>query len=539
MLDSGADHVWSMPIFLGEHMNRTRWRALLATPALLALIVGGSVLTAPAANAASLLSVTAPSEGSTVSSRTVEVTGLAPADSTVVILDASQTTELGRGPVTADLEASQGTFDISLTTYADSAPTAQSIVVTVEDASEASVPVTFNLPAAPAAPVDAFAVITPTEGQVFTDSYITFTGTGTDQAVITIRDASGERVPGNSDVSVVDGTWTTDLSFAAYGGTQALTIEESVNNAPAKIVQLTITVPAPTFTITSPNDGEVFTTADITFTGTGTDGAIVTVNDSLGRPVTGENSVTVVNGVWSAELSFANYSGERSFAAYETLDDTYLGAITRVITLPTSEPVFYDAPIFTSPTQGQTIAPGFVTFTGTATRGTDVYMVAVPRELIENPTARSAESDLMSQDAAAEARVADVSAAAAAAEPVYPLAPVRVDNAGNWSIMLSLGVGDYVALAVLIDPTAEGTVLVSPISDPVEFTVAAAPVVIDNGNVTGPTNSPATLAKTGVETPSLLGIAGLLAAAGILLMLARSRSLRSVRVSAGGTAPRD
>lgn len=519
-------------------MNRTRWRALLATPALLALIVGGSVLTAPAANAASLLSVTAPGEGTTTASRTVEVTGLAPADSTVVVLDASQTTELGRGPVTADLEASQGTFDITLTTYSDSASIAQSIVVTVEDGSEAAVPVNFNLPAAPAAPVDAFDVTAPTQRQVFTDSYITFTGTGTDGAVVTIRDASGERVPGQSDVSVVDGTWTTDLSFAAYSGVQTLTIEETAANAVVNTVERTITVPEATFTITSPNNGEVFTTADITFTGTGTDGAIVTINDSLGRPVSGENSVTVVNGVWSAELSFASFSGERSFVAYETLDDTYLGAIDRVITLPTSEPVFYDAPVFTSPTQGQTVAAGFVTFTGTATRGTDAYMVAVPRELIENPTARSSASDLLSSEAAADARVADVSAAAAAVEPVYPLAPVRVDNAGNWSIMLSLGAGEYIAFAVIIDPTAEGTLPVSPTSDPVEFTVAAAPVVIDNGSATGPTNSPATLAKTGVEALSLLGIAGLLAAAGIVLMLVRSRSLRAVRVSAGA-APRN
>jgi len=221
---------------------------------------------------------------------------------------------------------------------------------------------------------------------------------------------------------------------------------------------------------------------------------------------------------------------------YETLGDKYLGVITRVITLPTSEPVFYDAPVFTSPTQGQTVTPGFVYFTGTATRGTDVYMVAVPRELVENPTARSSQTDLLLSAAAAGARAADVSAAAA--EPVYPLSAVRVDNSGNWNIMLSLGAGDYVAFAVLIDSTAERLVPVSPISDPVEFTVAAAPVVIDNGNATGPTNSPATLAKTGVESPSLIGAAGLLAAAGILLMLVRTRSVRTARAAANTAAPR-
>lgn len=517
-------------------MIRSRWRALLATPALLALVVGGSVLTAPAANAASLLTVTAPADGSTVASRTVEVTGLAPADATVVVLNAAQTEELGRGAVTAEAEATQGTFDITLTTYDDNDTVAQSIVVTVEDGSEAAVPVNFNLPEAPAAPVDSFDVAAPTNGQIFTDSYITFSGTSTVGAVITIRDASGERVPGQSDVTAFDGTWTTDLSFATYDGVQTLTIEESVNNAVVNTIERTITVPAPTFTITSPNNGDVFTTADITFTGTGTDGAIVTVNDSLGRPVNGENSVTVVNGVWSAELSFASFSGERSFAVYETLGDKYLGAITRVITLPTSEPVFYDAPVFTSPTQGQTVTPGFVYFTGTATRGTDVYMVAVPRELVENPTARSSQTDLLLSAAAAGARAADVSAAAA--EPVYPLSAVRVDNSGNWNIMLSLGAGDYVAFAVLIDSTAERLVPVSPISDPVEFTVAAAPVVIDNGNATGPTNSPATLAKTGVESPSLIGAAGLLAAAGILLMLVRTRSVRTARAAANTAAPR-
>ncbi|AZH84686.1 hypothetical protein EAO79_18605 [Plantibacter sp. PA-3-X8] len=520
-------------------MIRSRWRALLATPALLALVVGGSVLTAPAANAASLLTVTAPADGSTVASRTVEVTGLAPADATVVVLNAAQTEELGRGAVTAEAEAAQGTFDITLTPYDDNDTVAQSIFVTVEDGSEAAVPVNFNLPITPA---DAFDVVSPTQGQVFDTSDITFSGTGTDGAIVTVNDSLGRPVAGTNNVTVVDGTWTAALDFAIFAGEREFIVYETLNDQLVQTIYRTITLPPTKFVVKTPTNGQVLTSSNVTFSGNGTNGATVTVNDSLGRPVVGKNNVTVINGEWSAEVSLAAYSGERTFYVYQQLGSEQLGSTELKLTVPDSQPVFYDAPIVTSPTNGQQVpVTDMLIIRGTAQPGTDVYLVAVPKELYEASVTRTAQTDLVEPEATAEARVADAGIAAAAAvpAPVYPLAPVRVDNNGDWEVLMDLDAGTWVVLSVIVDSTAAEFSALSPISDPVEFTVTAAATTVDSGTTSnGPSNGTSRLAETGVESPSLIGAAGLLAAAGILLMLVRTRSVRTARAAASTAAPR-
>jgi hypothetical protein len=175
----------------------------------------------------------------------------------------------------------------------------------------------------------------PTDGQRVTTSLTKVTGTGTPGATVELTGSV-------TDSALVgqDGTWSVDadLGYGTYtinaiqtettatGSFQALAAPDS---APA-VVSFAVVPVAPV--ITSPTDGASFAlgSAPTTVSGTGLDGATVTVTWGTAESLT----ATVANGTWSVTLPAQLAAGQYTFSATQAVDgvasDPALAAITVV-----------------------------------------------------------------------------------------------------------------------------------------------------------------------------------------------------------------
>ncbi|OIH95533.1 hypothetical protein [Curtobacterium sp. MCBA15_001] len=231
--------------------------------------VSFNLLAAPAQ-----LTVTSPTEGQYLASRTVTVTGTGiPTANIALVPSAGETT-------TGILVGADGSWTGQVTFPAD-VDRAQSIVVNQIQggAGRGSVTVNVNLPA-----TQTLVVATPTNGQTTASRTVTFSGTGTSGSVVTLT-GDFPRVQANVGP---DNAWTVDVTFADDAAVaQSVRLTQVTGGVGTGDVTVAFSLPAVTTqpttpaldtpVITSPKDGAALVGSTVTFEGTGTPGSNILV----------------------------------------------------------------------------------------------------------------------------------------------------------------------------------------------------------------------------------------------------------------------
>lgn len=505
-------------------MTKSSLRRLLVVPAVLSLALGGALLTATSANAATgNLVISSPTDGATLTSRTVTFTGTADPNAQIRIHEGDS--DAGAVIASDDSLGDDGSWSATYT-YPDTAATAETVFVDgilggsgFSDAQARS----FTIPAATPAPT-AFAVQSPTVNQVETSRTVAVSGTGTSGSTVSVTDANGAvLIPGN--LTVTDGAWSGSVVFPDSAATaQTLRFQQTTGAAGNGDISVAITIPAATtaptetFAVTSPTPAQAETSRTVTVSGTGTSGSTVSVVDGNGTVLIPGNLV-VVDGKWSGTVTYAaDAATAQSLRFQQTTGGAGRGDITVDFTLPASTTdATVAAPVITSPKDGEHLTGSSVTFTGTGTPGSNILLVAVPTSAINS---------------------ADTMQAQAATEPNDPTDPIVVDADGNWTATLALAPNDYTAQAIAFlldangDPVldANGDPVISDPSNTVEFVLSAAATVIAPVNpaaTSGTVTGTRALAFTGSNPAPMIGLGALLAAAGtaITLIARRRRSM--------------
>jgi hypothetical protein len=220
------------------------WRKALIAPAILSLGLGGALFASTAAQAADAgLTVTSPTNNSTVASRTVTVAGSVYGGSTVIVYAADGSSVLARENVGGSF-GKPTSYSLSLPTYTDSAPVAETIKVggLYGGSGIPQETVNFSLPA----PAATFTVTSPTEGQTLASRTVTFTGTGTNGSTVNVLDTNGTRVPGTTAAVVSNGTWSTTGTYPADAPVaQTVDINQVTGGAGRGAATVHFTLPAP------------------------------------------------------------------------------------------------------------------------------------------------------------------------------------------------------------------------------------------------------------------------------------------------------
>lgn len=500
-------------------MTKSSWRKLLVVPAVLSLALGGALLSATSASAATgNLVVTSPTSGQTTPTRDVTFSGTAVAGSKIVI---HQDDQAGAVLETVASVPADGSWSVDHQ-YATDAPVAQTAfvdgVVGGSGFSDAK-SVSFSLPAA--TPAAQLTVTSPTDGQYVTSRTVTVTGTGIPTANIALVPSKGN--PTTGIIVGSDGSWTGQVTFPAdVDRAQSIVVNQIQGGAGRGSVTVDVNLPATqTLVVTTPKDGETTATRTVTFSGTGTAGSRVSLTGDF--PFV---QATVGNdGSWSVDVTFADDAAvAQSVRLTQVTGGAGTGDVTVAFSLPaastppTTTPTL-DTPVITTPKDGAALVGSSVTFEGTGTPGSNIVLVAVPTDQVQ-----------------AQSR-----AQARAAQPADPTDPIVVGADGTWSVTLAAAPGDYtaVAQAFLLDANgdpvldANGQPVASDPSDPVEFTLTAAAATTPvSGTGTGTTGTGVTttptgqLAFTGADLTPAAVTAGLLALAGTVLtvVMARRRS---------------
>jgi hypothetical protein len=498
------------------------WRKALALPAVLSLALGSALFAAAPASAAADFEVLAPAADAELDSRVVSFSGTALDGATVTVTDAQG----AAAPGTAPVAVVEGAWSVSAT-YPDDAAVEQTVTITqsAEGLEDESKTIDFTLPAAAVAPAE-FDVTGPESGTTVESRDVVFTGTGTDDSIITIVDADGVAVA--PDAIVVDGEWSTTAEYADDAPVdQSVTITQTTDGEPngEKIITFALpaapVIPEPEedaeFAITSPAEGDELESFEVTIEGTGTSGATVELSDSDGEPIVTDEPIVINDGVWTTTITYPEDAYPVQFVdAYQLEGEDVTGETFTYFFLPFE---YVDAPVITSPTEGEVIAGDQVTFTGTGEPGADLLLGVIPTDELEEELGL------------AQGRMA------AAAEPADPEDPIIVDENGEWSVTYALDPDEYTTAALLFD--AETGFPISEVSEFVSFSLVPA-VAVDNpdeGTDDGAGEDDGEgLAVTGSESTGFLGLAAVLLVAGAALVVVNRRVARldPARVDAAG-----
>jgi hypothetical protein len=488
-------------------------RKLLVVPAALALALGGALLTATSASAATGdLVISTPTDGQALTSRTVTFSGTVNPDAQIRIHEGSDDS----GAVIAQDDAPDAEGNWSATyTYPDTAATSETVYVDgilggsgFSDAQARS----FTIPAATPAATP-FAVTSPTNNQTETSRTFAVSGTGTSGSTVSVVDGSGASLSPN--LVVTNDQWSGTVTFPdSAATTQTLRFQQTTGGSGNGDISVNVTLPAAqtpptsTFTVTAPTQNQAETSRTFAVSGTGTSGSTVSVVDGNGTVLIAGNLV-VTNGQWSGTVTFSGTAATaQSLRFRQTTGGAGRGDITVNITLPAAAatPVAPAAPVITSPTNGQHLSGSAVKFTGTGTPGSNILLVVVPTASL---TATTMQSD-----------------AATAMQPADQNAPIVVAADGTWSTSVALAPNDYTAEAISFLTDASGAPVVDVNGDPVvsapsadvEFVLTAAVVPVSTtpaaGTQTAGTPTAGGLAYTGSSPAPFIGLGALLAAAG-------------------------
>jgi hypothetical protein len=516
-------------------ITKFSWRRAVAVPAVLTLALGGALLSTTAANAADgMLVIASPTDGGATTSRDVSIVGTAvPGASINVFTDDTRTTRL----VQTTTDTTTGAFTAVLPSYPVTAPREQSVfvdgVVGGSGFSDAK-PLSFVLPIGKYLTLETPVANTPTGSRD-----VVFSGTATQGSTVIVSSAGVELGRANLGNGT---TYSIPFTYADAAATaQTVTVTGIVGGSglepvtrdftlPAVVTPPTTPVTLPAPVITAPTQDSTLTGTEVTFEGTGTPGAdiglVVAPTDSVSTLADDPAARIVVdeNGDWTvtAALQPGDYTAVAVQVLLDAAGQPVLDEDGLPVTSDDSTPVSFtleaaavvlDAPVITSPTQGQVVVGDQVTFEGTGTPGSNVLLAVVPTDQLDE------------LEAAENGR-------AAAPAPADPADPIVVDAAGTWTVTLALTPNDYTAAAVsfLLDADglpvldAAGQPIVSAPSADVAFSLVAAvtPAALPATPIAGTTG----LAYTGSEgTEAAIGIgAAVLLLGSTLMVLARRRA---------------
>ncbi|WP_194293017.1 Ig-like domain-containing protein [Streptomyces smaragdinus] len=464
--------------------------------------------------------ITAPADGSTISSPTPTITGTGEPGATVnVVLDG---TPLGTATVAPD-----GTWSLPVTTPLADGP--HTVEATQTDATGNVSPAatsTFTVDAtAPAAPV----ITGPADGSTITSTTPTITGTGEPGATVDVT-VDGT-VVGQTTVNP-DGTWSLPVTTPLADGPHTVTATQtdpSGNVSPAATSTFTVDTTAPAApVIEAPTSGSSTTDTTPTVSGTGTPDSVVTVTDSTGA-VLGTATVAP-DGTWSFD-SVALADGTYTISATQTDPSGNVSPVSNsvIFTVDTTAPA---APVITGPADGSTINDPTPTITGTGEPGATVevtvdgtvigtttvnpdgtWSLPTTTPLADGPhTVSATQTDAAGNTSPAGTSTFTVDATAPAA-PVIT-APADGSTIGDPTPTIS-GTGEPGATVnVVLDGTPLGTVTVAPDgtwSLPVTTPLADGPHTVEAtqtdalGNVSPAATSTFTVDATAPAAPVITG----------------------------------
>jgi hypothetical protein len=263
----GADETWTATVTFPN--SAARQQAVRVTD-----VRGGSGagdttvnITLPAVAPADQFSLTSPTDGSTVDSRTVTFTGTGTPGDLVNTLN-----EAGDRVAPQVLVGEDGTWTTT-GTFSDSAAVVQNLSVNQIGGAQGQGEVNFtiNLPAVATPPAATpLTLITPKDGSTVDSRTVTFSGKGTPGDAIAVVNSDGD-VVAPATVVKEDGTWTTTGTFSDSAAVkQDLTVGEVDSDLNVvDTIEFSITLPAAGTGTTTPGAG-TGTTAPGAATGTGT-----------------------------------------------------------------------------------------------------------------------------------------------------------------------------------------------------------------------------------------------------------------------------
>lgn len=294
----GQDYIWGADLQAGLARAGGYTVALhIDAPALVSPVNGGNVETGAA------------------------ITGTAPADSVVTIDPA----EGDSFDVNAD---ASGNFSFAapdeVGTYAFSAFATKGF--DVSDSASFSIDVV-------AAPLYAPVITNPANGAQVVTELTAVTGTGEAGATVTLE---GD-VEGTATVAA-DGTWSipADLGYGSYEIVATQTRDDIVSDPAASAFSVVPAAPA----ITDPANGTTFAHgfAPTKVSGTGIDGATVTVGIGSGQSGDTLGEVVVENGTWSIAIPSALAAGDYVAYAEQTIDGQASAGVTSAFAVAAPAP---------------------------------------------------------------------------------------------------------------------------------------------------------------------------------------------------------
>lgn len=325
-----------------------------------------------------------PADKSTVVAPTNEVTftGKGTTDAVVEIMNASNNRVIASTTVGSDGTWSKaglvGFGDQKIRAKVTTNGVVQNVWIDIRVEASAGVTQPFAL----TSPLDGEEVIAPT-------NKVDFTGTGTTGDSVAIINTYNNRVVATTSIGTA-GTWTKSgvLGF----GTQNLRATVTHQGVPTDhafsvVVKAAAGVERP-FAITTPENGATVVAPDnqVTFSGSGTTGARVTLTTGSGRPVI--NTVVREDGTWS-DSGFLGHQYYELTTSYTTVGGTPVTGTT-TLTVKASDAVINPFAI-TTPANGSTVvAPNnIVTFTGTGAADATVELINDPGGQFERVVARA------------------------------------------------------------------------------------------------------------------------------------------------------
>jgi len=300
--------------------------------------------------------ITSPAAGAVLTSSRVTVTGTAADYGTISFVKVNgvdATTSDGYAHWSAQLTLADGDHTLVVSTrdgFGHESADAASIAINVDTAP----------------PV--VTILTPADGSVLTSTQVTMTGTASDAHAIIRMSAGADEVQSSDGYA----TWTAQLKNLQEGANRiVVSAKDEYDNLDTHAATLSVTVDSlpPVVTITSPADGEVLTTNEVTVVGTTADASAV--------------SAITVNGVqaatsdgyahWSAALALDEGENPIVVSTRDEHGNEAAEAARFTVVVDTQPP----SVVVAQPQPGATLPGTQVAVTGTATDARAVAWIKV------------------------------------------------------------------------------------------------------------------------------------------------------------------
>ncbi|NYD25219.1 Ig-like domain-containing protein [Leucobacter aridicollis] len=301
------------------------------------------------------VSITSPADGTVTSDGTIllEGRGVPGGDLTL-----SNTT--GGGEVASTVVSASGSWSVDVADLPSGAVEVEASVRGRGD-NVTSAKVTIHREDAP---VEALEVLTPAEGETVPSGTVTFTGTANAGAKVQLVSNQAGAILGEGTADAT-GNWTADVNRELGVGDYKIIVR---NGSTDVIRSFTVKKPVvETLKLTAPAENSVVAPGTVTFTGTANAGAKVQLVSNQSGAILGEGTADAT-GNWTADVN-----RELGVGDYKIIVRNGSTDVIRSFTV--KKPVVETLKV-TAPAENSVVAPGTVTFTGTANAGAKVQLVS-------------------------------------------------------------------------------------------------------------------------------------------------------------------